>query len=45
MARAAETSRSAAAIRGGGGVAIAVLVMNVTTFGFTIAIRKTCAAP
>jgi O-antigen/teichoic acid export membrane protein len=37
MARAGETSRSAAAIRGGGGVAIAVLVMNVTTYGFTIA--------
>ena len=37
MARAGETSRSAAAIRGGGSVAIAVLVMNVTTYGFTIA--------
>jgi O-antigen/teichoic acid export membrane protein len=37
MARAVETPRSAAAIRGGGGVAIAVLVMNVTTYGFTIA--------
>jgi O-antigen/teichoic acid export membrane protein len=37
MARAAESPRSAAAIRGGGGVAVAVLVMNVTTYGFTIA--------
>jgi O-antigen/teichoic acid export membrane protein len=37
MARATRTSRSASAIRGGGSVAIAVLVMNVTTYGFTIA--------
>src|SRR5580765_1718332 len=37
MARATGTSRSASAIRGGGSVAIAVLVMNVTTYGFTIA--------
>ncbi|MGA8246333.1 MAG: polysaccharide biosynthesis protein [Nocardioides sp.] len=37
MARAAGASRSAASIRGGGGVAVAVLVMNVTTYGFTIA--------
>jgi O-antigen/teichoic acid export membrane protein len=37
MARAAGALRSAASIRGGGGVAVAVLVMNVTTYGFTIA--------
>src|SRR3954453_1156154 len=37
MARAARKAGSASAIRGGGSVAIAVLVMNVTTYGFTIA--------
>jgi O-antigen/teichoic acid export membrane protein len=37
MSSAAGSSDAAARIRGGGGVAVGVLVMNVTTYGFTIA--------
>jgi O-antigen/teichoic acid export membrane protein len=37
MSSAAGSSGAAARIRGGGGVAVGVLVMNVTTYGFTIA--------
>lgn len=37
MARAAAKSTAAAKLRGGGGVALAMLVLNVTTYGFTIA--------
>jgi O-antigen/teichoic acid export membrane protein len=37
MAPAADASNAAAKIRGGGGVALAMLVLNVTTYGFTIA--------
>jgi O-antigen/teichoic acid export membrane protein len=37
VARAAEASTASARIRGGGGVALAMLVLNVTTYGFTIA--------
>lgn len=37
MASAADASNAAAKIRGGGGVALAMLVLNVTTYGFTIA--------
>ncbi len=37
MARASGSPRPAAAIRGGGIVAVAIMVMNLTTYGFTIA--------
>jgi O-antigen/teichoic acid export membrane protein len=37
MASSAEASTASARIRGGGGVALAMLVLNVTTYGFTIA--------
>ncbi len=37
MASAAGSSNAAAKLRGGGGVALAMLVLNVTTYGFTIA--------
>src|SRR3954453_16750893 len=37
MSSAAGSSNAASTIRGGGGVALGVLVMNVTTYGFTIA--------
>lgn len=37
MASAAGGSNAAARLRGGGGVALAMLVLNVTTYGFTIA--------
>ena len=37
MARPAAGSTAAAKLRGGGGVALAMLVLNVTTYGFTIA--------
>ncbi|HEX4685429.1 MAG TPA: polysaccharide biosynthesis protein [Nocardioides sp.] len=37
MTSAAGPSGAAARIRGGGGVALAMLVLNVTTYGFTIA--------
>lgn len=37
MASAAGSSDAAAKLRGGGGVALAMLVLNVTTYGFTIA--------
>lgn len=37
MGSAAGGSNAAAKIRGGGGVALAMLVLNVTTYGFTIA--------
>jgi O-antigen/teichoic acid export membrane protein len=37
MSSAAGSSNAASKIRGGGGVALGVLVMNVTTYGFTIA--------
>jgi O-antigen/teichoic acid export membrane protein len=37
MASAAEASSAASKLRGGGGVALAMLVLNVTTYGFTIA--------
>jgi O-antigen/teichoic acid export membrane protein len=37
MAEAAESSTAAAKLRGGGVVVLAMLVLNVTTYGFTIA--------
>jgi O-antigen/teichoic acid export membrane protein len=37
MARVSGASTAAAKIKGGGGVALAMLVLNVTTYGFTIA--------
>ena len=37
MSSAAGSSEAAAKLRGGGGVALAMLVLNVTTYGFTIA--------
>ncbi|HET7072202.1 MAG TPA: polysaccharide biosynthesis protein [Nocardioides sp.] len=37
MASAAGSSNAAAGLRGGGGVALAMLVLNLTTYGFTIA--------
>ena len=37
MAPAARTSSAAARLRGGGMVAAAMLVLNITTYGFTIA--------
>jgi O-antigen/teichoic acid export membrane protein len=37
MASAAGSSNAAAKLRGSGGVALAMLVLNVTTYGFTIA--------
>jgi O-antigen/teichoic acid export membrane protein len=37
MASAAGSSDAASKLRGGGGVALAMLVLNVTTYGFTIA--------
>jgi O-antigen/teichoic acid export membrane protein len=37
MASAAARSTAAAKLRGGGGVALAMLVLNITTYGFTIA--------
>ncbi|HEX3221383.1 MAG TPA: polysaccharide biosynthesis protein [Nocardioides sp.] len=37
MASAADGGNAAAKLRGGGGVALAMLVLNVTTYGFTIA--------
>jgi O-antigen/teichoic acid export membrane protein len=37
MASAAGSSNAAAKLRGGGGVALAMLILNITTYGFTIA--------
>jgi O-antigen/teichoic acid export membrane protein len=37
MASAVGSSNAAAKLRGGGGVALAMLILNVTTYGFTIA--------